>query len=321
MSNYTPRPAAPGPRPRPSVFWPILLILGGVVMLLSNLGYLPEPSWAMVGRLWPVIFIALGIDLLIGRRSVAGAIISAMLILMLAAGFMALVFFARYIPALADLAREPALETYTFEHPLAGLEAAKVRIDWSSRPGELRALQDSRNLIQASITTYGAPDFYVTQTNNTVQVRIGARETTPMFGLRPGGSAVGQDWKIQLHPDIMLDLDLDCGSGRYDFDLSGLWLSNLRLDGGSGAIQLSLPADSSFEGRITGGSGELVITAPKGVGLRVLLDGGSGAFTVANLTRIEGDEDESVWESKDYANAETQIVLRIDQGSGAIRIQ
>lgn len=319
MSHYAPRPVAPGPHPRPSVFWPMLLILTGLVMLLSNLGYLPEPSWAMVERLWPIIFIALGIDLLIGRRSVVGAIISALLILTLAAMVIGLIFFARYIPALGELAREPVLKTYTFEHPLTDLESAEIRLSWSSYPGTLRVLEDSRNLIEARVTAYATPDFHVTQANRTAQVRLGVGETTSLFSWRPPSS--DGHWEIGLHPDIPLRLDLDCGSGRYDFDLSGLWLRQLRLDGGSGAIHLALPAESSFEGRITGGSGKITITVPKGVGLRVLLDSGSGAFSSTRLTRIEGDDDQSVWESEDYANAETKIVLRIAQGSGALRIE
>lgn len=321
MSNFEQRPVAPR-RPRPSVFWPIMLILGGVGLLLSNLGYLPEPSWAMASRLWPVIFIALGIDLLIGRRSVAGAVISALLILMLAAGVMGLIFFARYIPALGELARGPVLQSYTFEHPLAGIERAALRLDWSSQPGALSALEDSDQLLKGVITTYGTLDFTVDQMNAATQVRLDTHETAPRFNFRPGGMGRDEPWVLRLNPEVRWDVDLDGGSGAFDFDLTGLPIEAFKLDGGSGAIELLLPATGSFEGRIEGGSGAIDITAPQDVGLRILLDSGSGAFLPsARFTRVEGDDDESVWESEGYAEAEIQIVLRIGQGSGGVRVR
>lgn len=318
LDHYTPTPQ----RQRPSVFWPILLILGGVILLLSNLGYLPAPSWGMAARLWPVIFVALGIDLVVGRRSAVGAIISGVLILALAAGVLGLIFFARYIPALGDLAREPVLESHTISHPVAGIEQAELRLDWSSQSGMLEALDDSEQLLEGVISTYGALDFTVDTVNDRTQVRINTRETTPVFEVRPLSSFRDAPWQIALNSGVIWDLKLDGGSGNFDLDLSDLDLAAFELDGGSGAIALTLPATGSFEGRIEGGSGAITLTIPKSVGVRILLDDGSGAFQpAARFTQGESNDDEAVWESEGYTNAETQIVLWINQGSGAIRVE
>ncbi|MBC7250601.1 MAG: hypothetical protein H5T62_09990 [Anaerolineae bacterium] len=82
----------------PSVFWPLMLIGVGVVLLLANLGYLPWQAWSVLWRLWPLLLVALGIDLLIGRRSVLGAIISAVLILLLIGGAIVIALLAQSIP-------------------------------------------------------------------------------------------------------------------------------------------------------------------------------------------------------------------------------
>src|SRR6185295_12331121 len=58
---------------RPGLFWPLILIGLGALLLLQNLGYLPAGLWPALAQLWPVIFILLGLDMLIGRRSSAGA--------------------------------------------------------------------------------------------------------------------------------------------------------------------------------------------------------------------------------------------------------
>lgn len=47
------------------VFWPLLLILFGILLLLDNLGVLPGSAW---GYMWPLVLIFFGASLLLGRR-------------------------------------------------------------------------------------------------------------------------------------------------------------------------------------------------------------------------------------------------------------
>jgi hypothetical protein len=46
------------------LFWPLLLILFGVLLLLDNLNLLPGNAW---GYLWPLVLIFFGLNLLLGR--------------------------------------------------------------------------------------------------------------------------------------------------------------------------------------------------------------------------------------------------------------
>src|SRR5512140_2756259 len=76
--------------------WPLLLIVGGLdsfwqghgyvggmlfiglggIFLLNNLGYLPGVSvWDVVLRFWPLLIVAIGLDLIIGRRRVVSPVI------------------------------------------------------------------------------------------------------------------------------------------------------------------------------------------------------------------------------------------------------
>ena len=65
---------------------PLILIAIGAAFLLSNMGLLSWSAWGLL-RLWPLILMAIWIDLLIGRRSVLGTLVAGLLIGYLAAFF------------------------------------------------------------------------------------------------------------------------------------------------------------------------------------------------------------------------------------------
>jgi hypothetical protein len=307
-----------------SLFWPITFIGAGVALLLSNLGYLPWASWNILWRLWPLLLIALGIDLLIGRRSVVGAIISAVLILALVGGAIALALYAPSIPQLAELAQSPEWHTEHIEQSLEGVERASVAIDTSSVPCLLSKLSDSPNLIEGDVTYRGTLVFDAPVREGRADVRLDSYFTGPWWGWAPGFHNNPRTvWGIKLSPKVPLDLSLDTGSGRCYFDLSDLQVNNLTVDSGSGAVDLILPSDSSFEAHIDAGSGRLAITLPAGVGAHVVLDSGSGAFRPdERFEMVSGErDDDSVWETKNLSAAETTIELEIDQGSGALVIE
>jgi hypothetical protein len=313
-------------RPRhrpPSLFWPLVLIGAGVILLLSNLGYLPWQSWNVLWRLWPLLLIALGIDLLIGRRSLVGAIVSAVLILLLISGVVVILLFAQNIPVLVEITGPVDWRTEHVEHPLAGVERASVYIDWTSVPGYLSALSDSPNLIEGDVTYRGELIFGVDMRRGQADVELDSHSSGPWFGAFDFDDGGDKNWDVKLSPRVPLDLTLDAGSGRCDFDLTGLRVSDFFLDAGSGAIDLALPAGSTLEARIDGGSGRIAITLPESVSARVELDSGSGAFRPDERFRlVEGKrDDDSVWETDNFQTAEHTIMLEIDQGSGAVSIR
>jgi hypothetical protein len=71
---------------RPSLFFPLLLIVIGVVFLLNNLGYLSGDFWGNLVLFWPVLLIAGGLDgIWRGEGVVGGALLAGLGVVFLAA--------------------------------------------------------------------------------------------------------------------------------------------------------------------------------------------------------------------------------------------
>ena len=310
-----------GRRPR-SLFWPIALIGFGVLLLLSNRGLFPDTGWAVLWRFWPVALVALGVDVLIGRRTIGGAIASGVLIMILVGLVIGAAFFTEQIPALVELTKPATLQFQHVEHPAQGLESAKVSINWTSAPGYLSALSDSANLIEADVAYRGELAFNVNTSGDHADVVLDSYLQNISYS-RLSFDDSNAEWNVRLSPDVAIDLWLDSGSGRCDFDLTGLNIRTLNLDSGSGSVDLAIPATSSFKGKLDVGSGSMDIALPDGVGMRVTLDDGSGSFRPdERFELVSGDRDgDGVWETAGYDSADYKIDLNVDQGSGSIRIR
>jgi hypothetical protein len=321
MSDYR-EPGEHRPRQHPpSLFWPLVFVGAGAILLLSNLGYVPWQSWNILWRLWPLLLVALGVDLLIGRRSVLGAVISGLVLLLLIGLVVALVVFAQNIPALAELTQTPAVHTEHVEYPLGDVEGALISLDFSAAPCAVSALENSPNLIEADVTLRNELVFETDVQGSQADVRLDSRFAGTWFW--PFDLEGSERWDVRLSPRVPLELLLDTGSGHCEFDLTGLQIDVLDLNSGSGAVELALPSASTFRARIDSGSGSVSIVVPEGVGARVELDSGSGSFRPDGRFRlVEGErDDDGVWETQNFDNAGHTITLEIDQGSGAISIE
>lgn len=321
-----------------SFFWPVVLIGVGLVWLLSNMGIIPAASLALAWRLWPLIIIIIGLDLIFGRKTpLVGALVGVLAVALV----VGILLFA---PVLGWKA--PEMETHSFSEALGNATTAELKLDLGSATNTINVLGDSGELITARIDHAGDVYFLVGGTDSSRTVSLGA-SSSEWTSWMPGNQA--PKWFISLSPKAVWEMEIDCGSGSTSMDFTGLQVADLAVDIGSGSVNAILAQSSTgYNASFTGGSGSLHLTVPTGTNLTVQLDGGSGSISVElpagakvrveaqddgsgslnlpkGLVRISGadeDRDLGVWESAGYETANYQVlILILDAGSGSINIQ
>lgn len=297
----------------PRLFWPIVLIGAGLVFLLNNLGVIQGNPWAVLWRLWPVLLIALGVEILIGRSGGFGAVVSALLGVGVVA-FVLWVLIAR--PALPGF--NPTigndLQTTNIKYPLKEIRSASVSINFTTGTNELRALADSDQLIDGTLRHYGDLTFDPSDSGSQASIRLFASGGSVPF---PFVSESSERWDIGLNPRVAYDLDLSMGVGQSNLDLSKLTITGGRINAGVGTTDLHLPVTGRFTLNVDGGVGTLRIYLPSSMALRVEVDTGIGSFNSdARLRSLGGD----VYETDSFASASNAITLRVKVGVGSISV-
>ncbi len=233
----------------------------GVIFLMGNLGYLAPTAWDLVLRLWPLFLVALGLDIIIGRRQRWSALIGLPVGLLVTGGVFWLVMNAPLTPTTFKTEQVSfALNDASKATGTIVMPAGKLALAGGAEGGTLLTgsvtTHESENLRRDSSTSGGQVNFHLESR--------GYSAVTPF-----SGGISHQEWKLMLHPAPAYALDLKLGVGEQDLVLTGLKLSSLNSQLAVGKLQVTLPAGGSFPGRIQLAVGEAVIYVARGTPLRI----------------------------------------------------
>jgi predicted membrane protein len=293
---------------RPSLLGPLILITIGVLFLLVNLGYLPLSLWEIAFRFWPLILILIGVEMLVGRRSVIGGFVVTALWLALVAGVVWL--------ALTTGLTGATTVTETINQPVGEITRATIDLNIGFASVAVKALgEDTTDLMRG--TFRHAEGIQIGKVFNTLENegRLTLREERINFFTAGMTEA---RWDIALNSTIPLTLRLDGGLGRADLDLSVLTMSALEVNAGIGRVHITTPQRGKMTMRLDGGVGDVHVTIPEGVAARVQVDRGIGTVRV---TETRFPKTGNVYQSTNWERAEHQITIQISGGIGTVEVR
>ncbi len=297
-------------RRRPSLFWPLLVIGLGVLLLLQNLNLLPAGLWAALAQLWPVLFILAGLDMLLGRRSPAG--IAAVLLIgaLLVAG--ALTW------AAIRASQLPAGNAASLIQTAQGAQALDVRLDFQAGELRLAALGPSDHVLEGDVQNGRGEAVEQTYSVRAGTGRLRLQQTTSALLLpflsRRGSAA---RWDIRLSAELPVTLDVTTGASQATLDLSGLKLSDLSLRTGVGQTQVTFPPQGAVVARVSAGVGETTFTIPPGLPARITVRSGLASISAPPRFARAGN----VYTTPGFETTGNYLDLEVSAGVGRVVIQ
>lgn len=282
----------------------LIVIAIGVVLLLQNLGILAWSLWAQAWRLWPVILIVIGINVLIGRRYPLMAGVLVLAIVLASIGWL--------VSGAQGVTDAHALE---FFNPRGSAQSLNVDVDFGASVVRVSALPAGGDQIwQGRFEVPGGADMDVdySSTGETGQLKV-----SPASGFFPflGGKS---EWTLRFSPDVGLALNVDGGAGDLELDLRDLRLASLDMNIGASDATIQLPSvPGTIKVSIDGGASNVDIRVPEDVAARIKSDGGLSSLNVASRFKQSGD----VYISDGYDTAERKADISLSTGVASITVR
>ncbi|MEO8511398.1 MAG: DUF5668 domain-containing protein [Chloroflexota bacterium] len=200
------------------LFWGIFFVLLGGIPLLDRLGVIDAAAWGDLWRLWPLIIIAIGLAILIGRSrmAVAGTVVTALVIGAIAGGSLAagsgIINFGDCLPG-----GESEMQRTTDSGQLA--DGASVELEVNC--GELdvtAATGDAWSLV----ASYRGAAPEVNAGAGSLRIRA------------PGEHSNRQEWKVELPIERVRELTIGMNAGGASIDISNAQLDELSVETNAG---------------------------------------------------------------------------------------
>lgn len=282
------------------VFWGILFIVIGILILLDNLGVLSiylERIWF----LWPVAIIGIGISLL-SVRSTLLRILSLIFVLAVCS----VVAYILVSPQAVSIDSSGVPQKISVSSTSKDLRSAEVVVD----AGAARInLSSDKNvlLVDASLESDWLSLQHTSTRRDGVQLVNISTDTKRTFWI----GSYRNDLDVTLGRTLPTSLTIKAGASQLKGDLSDVRISRLVLKMGASDINLRVGdrlARQDIE--IDAGASNVVLYMPADAGVRVRSESG---LTHVNLEGVNKISD-SIYESDDFANSSNQIIVEAKLG-------
>lgn len=309
-------------------YWPVILILGGLdglykrdgwvgplvllgfgaVLLLGNLGYLGRDGWQLLLRLWPILLVAWGLDLALGRNhstwSVLGRVALGILLVVC-------VFWLTLASPITG-----SVKTMELSQKLEGTKSAVLDLALAAGEFHLGAGDQKDMLLTGQVSIPKSEEFeptFSTSPSGSSQYKLESPGS-----LVPGWGNEMEPWGIAIHPEIPIFLSTHMGAGEMVLDLTGTHVNEVKSELGVGSLEVILPENQSIEGQLHAAIGQIVLRVPQCAAVKLHTGVALGDVELpAGYTKTDGIVQNSVSASC----AKNVINLNLDLAIGSIEIE
>jgi hypothetical protein len=293
------------------VLGPLLLILVGTLFLLSNFGIVNWSIWLNLWRLWPLILVAIGLELLVGRRN---PVLSVIILLLLVAATVAFLATGISFSGPGDL-RQAVLDV-----PMIQAKSANITIELGSGELNVDSLDAETNRLASGTLEYydneAPPTHTLDPNSDPAYLTLSEGQSHGGFPFFGHGRAI--TWDVHLSPKVPIDLTVKSGAGKTDLDLERLQVRSTNVQVGAGTATVIFPdkVAGTLQASVATGTGNLEIEIPEDLEARIQANAGLGNTNVDNRFQKSGN----IYQSAGYDTAQNKLDLTVQVGAGNVNV-
>jgi hypothetical protein len=296
--------------------WGITFLALGLLFMLGSLDVIRfgfEDFWHVVGRIWPVLLIAIGIEKI--SSSTKGLKPLAFLSPLLIVG--AFIFAVIVVPRSGGSGDwsigydRGSGSILTWSEPSSpSVKRLDLSVEKAGGRLVVRNGASSGSIIDSRLRYWGDKPKITSRDNGSLKI--------VHFEDRGHLKRVRDTWVLQVSDAVPVKMEIDGTAARMRLDFSGIQLEELNLNAGAVDIDLTfgvlMPVVNCV---IECAAAALEITIPSGAGVSIDRESALSSFSAGGLSLVERG---SVLETPDFEQQPVKINLRIESGLSTLRI-
>jgi len=264
---------------RNGIFFGVLIILVGALLLAINLGVVTTRVWNFF---WPVLIILAGAWFLLRPTLYKNQ---------------------KLEPVQTSIALEGATQgEIVFQHG-----AGRLLVDGSARQGEL-----------LNGTFVGGVTSDIQRSTDSVKANLESPHDLIFAGPWDVGFS-GYEWKVGITPDVPVKLHFKTGASESILDLSNLRASEITIDTGASSTEVTLPAHAGLSKvKVISGVASVKIRVPEGVGASIQVKSGLSGLNI-NTSRFHQNGEFYLSNDYETSLNKVEMFVEMGVGSVEIR--
>lgn len=317
----------------------IFLVLLGVLFLLNTTNVVPWSIWLYLLRFWPIILILIGLKMVLPKTKVGNIIMAVIYTLfMLSAGVISYYFaIEKKVPLISErvseiLSGEYAMnkETLTKEEYVLSEDYTDVEnriLDIFIGASDLTLNDENQTYHLLSKTTYqydgDLPEIATSLEEKLLSMSFSNKDVRHL-GI---WNFVTPKYELTLGQNTLpTSLDITIGAGKATVDLDNTVLKSIFAEVGAGELDMTLGENSLPESiNLEIGAGDMTIEIPENIGVSVVYNLGVGEINfdigVGNDEQIDGLGQNGTYRTSNYDTAEKKLTIDAKVGVGALTIE
>ncbi len=288
-----------------SLFWGLLLVLIGGLVLVENLGWL-SVHWGSTLSLWPILIIVAGLSILAVRGVIWRVVILALILLgLLFVGSVA-VGYINFSSQIRSTSTVAGVDNQEVKSIALHVKAGAGEISVSSN--------DQVEIIKANLDSNIAELVQDVSHNGSVE-----NINLTMSTLRQGWfGGVRNNLDVMIGRKLPISFFMDFGAAKANVDLVGVEATTVSLKSGASSTTLTVgDKANNVDINIESGASSTVVRIPKDSGVKLILDGGLIGKELADLKEISSD----VYQSSNYSDSKNIVNINVKLGAASFKIE
>ena len=288
-----------------SFFWPVVLIVIGVLALLVDINVVSADRLYRLADLWPLILIVIGLEL-IARRTLQGAAVDIAAVLILVIAGVGAIAYVSVGPAIPG-----GLHTLDRADPIGTLKTASLEVDVGAANLTVQSSSSIGTDLYRAHIEYQGPTPSVTLDPSTGELRISQDGGFLTFGNRRFVV------DLQVNPTATWSFTVNSGAANDTFKLTSVNVGSIEINAAASQedITLGLP-NAKVPIRINGASVTVHVHRPKGTEASVQVSGAAVSLTAdGESTRGIGSKS---WQTPGYDGATDAYSIEVDAAASNV---